>query len=368
MNSFELIDSAIALKSTPRVPVAPFIISFAGRCSGFTQTDIFFNLYKWQQALSITFDRIGKCDAVFPLLPSDAANSQMMRVLLPGRNLDVDAQFQIIEEEVMTRDDYNQIISNGYNDWYYDYLPRVRADLSNSRFSKIKAIAGFAKQGIRIRRNVNYWHRRGIPAMFYMGCYPAFDLFSLTRSLEPFSYDLYECSEMVEKACKVATPQIVAMAKNPLRITGGKRVCIFPMRSSASFISPQMFERFSLPHLKYMVETFARDDIVSVLHCDGDWTPMLKYLRELPRASCVIELDNMTDIFKAKEILGDWLCLKGNVPATLLVNGEPDQVENYCRHLIKEVAYGGGFILSSGCEVPLNAKIENVRALVNSAK
>ena len=93
---------------------------------------------------------------------------------------------------------------------------------------------------------------------------------------------------------------------------------------------------------------------------------MLPYLRELPRASCVIELDGTTDIFKAKEILGDWLCLKGDVPATLLAQGEPDQVSDYCQNLIRSIGSDGGFILSSGCEVPLDARPENVVALVQS--
>ena len=129
-----------------------------------------------------------------------------------------------------------------------------------------------------------------------------------------------------------------------------------------------MFERFVLPSLKRMVDIFHESGIVCVLHCDGNWTPLLQYLRELPRASCVVELDGMTDIFKAKEILGDWLCLKGDVPATLLAQGEPDQVTEYCHKLIREIGSSGGFILSSGCEVPLDAKPENVSALVQSVR
>jgi uroporphyrinogen decarboxylase len=129
-----------------------------------------------------------------------------------------------------------------------------------------------------------------------------------------------------------------------------------------------MFKRCALPHLKRMVQDFATAGVVSVLHCDGNWTPMLPYLRELPRASCIVELDGSTDIFKAKEILRDWLCLKGDVPAALLAQGEPAQVSEYCERLIETVGQGGGFILSSGCEVPLDAKPENVAALVQAGR
>jgi hypothetical protein len=367
MSASERIEAAITLKRGESIPVAPLIISFAGRCAGMTQADIFSSLHKWQQALEVTFARVGTPDAIFPLWPRDAAKSQMLRVLMPGDELEPDAQFQYSESEVMTREDYDFIFQKGYRAWFMQYLPRIRSDVPPGLFGRILTIRGFMLQGIRIKRNVNYWKRKmGIPAMFYAACYPAFDLFSLARSLMPFCHDLYDCPETIEQAIHAATPEIVSMAKIPLRLTGGKRVCIYPMRSSASFISPRMFERLALPSLKQMVESFLKAGIISVIHCDGNWAPMLPHLRELPRASCVIELDGMTDILKAKEILGDWLCLKGDVPATLLAQGEPDQVSEYCQNLIKNVGSDGGFILSSGCEVPLDAKPENVAALIRS--
>jgi uroporphyrinogen-III decarboxylase len=62
------------------------------------------------------------------------------------------------------------------------------------------------------------------------------------------------------------------------------------------------------------------------------------------------------------------MCLKGDVPARLLAFSEPGEVEAYCEKLVREVGADGGFILGSGCEVPLNAKVENVAAMVRVAR
>ena len=76
--------------------------------------------------------------------------------------------------------------------------------------------------------------------------------------------------------------------------------------------------------------------------------------------------DGTTDLFKAKEVLGDHMCLMGDVPPNMLCLDSPEQVYTYCRKLIRELG-PSGFILQSGCDIPPDAKLSNVQAMVAAA-
>ena len=104
-----------------------------------------------------------------------------------------------------------------------------------------------------------------------------------------------------------------------------------------------------------------------VLIFDANWNRDLERLREFPKAKCILSLDSKTDIFLAKKVLGDHMCIMGDVPPALLSLGTPGEVTAYCKRLINEVG-PGGFILSSGCDVPFDAKYENVKAMVESVQ
>lgn len=73
-------------------------------------------------------------------------------------------------------------------------------------------------------------------------------------------------------------------------------------------------------------------------------------------------------MFKAKEALGGRMCIMGDVPARLLAFGTRDEVLRYCKRLIEGAGRGGGFILSSGCSIPANAKAENVKAMTEACE
>jgi uroporphyrinogen-III decarboxylase len=60
------------------------------------------------------------------------------------------------------------------------------------------------------------------------------------------------------------------------------------------------------------------------------------------------------------------MCLMGDVSASMLYLEEPEDVYDYSAKLIRELG-PEGFILHSGCDIPANAKLENVRAMVAAA-
>ena len=72
-------------------------------------------------------------------------------------------------------------------------------------------------------------------------------------------------------------------------------------------------------------------------------------------------------IIKGKEIFGDYACIRGNVPASLLITGTPKQVEDYVKKMIEGCAEGGGYLVDGGVSgIPDEAKMENVKAMTDA--
>jgi uroporphyrinogen-III decarboxylase len=75
-------------------------------------------------------------------------------------------------------------------------------------------------------------------------------------------------------------------------------------------------------------------------------------------------LFDRTNMKAAKEKIGGFACIGGNVPASLFATGTPEMMENYCKELIDIAAPGGGFFLSPGAVID-QAKPENMSAYLN---
>jgi uroporphyrinogen-III decarboxylase len=141
------------------------------------------------------------------------------------------------------------------------------------------------------------------------------------------------------------------------------------MERGGGFYYPlNIYERFEYPYMKRMVETFAAEEILTVMHLDQNYTLNLPYFKDLPAKMVIAELDSMTDIFKAKEILAGHMCIAGDVPAALSSLGTPEEMEAYCSKLIDIVGKGSGFILSTGCTCPIDCRMENFKAMVDTTK
>ncbi|HLB27614.1 MAG TPA: uroporphyrinogen decarboxylase family protein, partial [Dehalococcoidales bacterium] len=93
------------------------------------------------------------------------------------------------------------------------------------------------------------------------------------------------------------------------------------------------------------------------------FTSRLEYLLDFPKGSILARLDR-TDIFRAKEVLRNHLCIQGNVPSTLLQTGSVQDVKDYCKKLIDVVGKGGGFILSPRSSTD-EVKPENLKAMID---
>ncbi|MCP8315335.1 MAG: uroporphyrinogen-III decarboxylase, partial [archaeon] len=121
------------------------------------------------------------------------------------------------------------------------------------------------------------------------------------------------------------------------------------------------------PTARIMIEQLIDAKIVPILQFDVDASPLFNYLKELPRGECILHVDSSTDIVKAKESVGNHICIMGNVSFLKLTTSE--DVKAYCKDLVNKLGEKGGFILSSDNPIVIDEEpIEKVRAIVDVKK
>jgi len=128
-------------------------------------------------------------------------------------------------------------------------------------------------------------------------------------------------------------------------------------------MSPEMFRKTFLPHMRRASDSIS---LPWVLHSDGDLTSLMPDLVGLGINGLNPIEPGAMDIVRVKKEWGNDICLLGNVDVNTLSAGTPDDVRREVRHLLSEVAPGGGYVLASGNSLPTYARPENVRAMIDT--
>jgi hypothetical protein len=367
MTRRERVEAAIALEKPDRVPVMPLMISFPIRHRGMTQGEAWRDFDKAFQAMLETFDDLGgfdmlpKTNVYWPVLGGRFANAPI-RNLIPGRQLAEDALAQINEKELFSRDDYDHIASVGWNAFWDEHYEKM----SGKSLARLTTIQNALLE--RFCREKEICEEKGIPVLLGTTVDSVLMAFSLCRTLTQFTMDLFEVPDKVKAAMDASCDDLIQNSLDTAAVTKGQYAFIVLERGSGAIYRLELFERFEWPYLQRYVDAYLAEGITPWLHLDTDWGLNLPYFKAFPKGKCVADLDSTTDIFRAKDILGGHMCISGDVPAALLALGSPGDIREYCQRLIDEVGKEGGFFLTTGCECPVDAKFENVKAMIDTAK
>jgi uroporphyrinogen-III decarboxylase len=131
-------------------------------------------------------------------------------------------------------------------------------------------------------------------------------------------------------------------------------------------MSAEQFAKFYWPTLRELAVALIREGLIPYIFWEGKCTTRLEAIRDIPTGKAIYRFE-ATDIMKAKDILGDRVCIRGNVPISLLATGTAEDVRSYCKKLIDRVGKDGGFIMDAAAHVT-EAKPENLRAMFDFTK
>ena len=138
--------------------------------------------------------------------------------------------------------------------------------------------------------------------------------------------------------------------------------------SSTSLLRVKQYEKFSLPFFQKNVDFIKSQGGGCGLHICGTSRKLWELL--IPTGIGTFGPDNVEDMAEAKEVLGPYMCIQGNVPPVEVMRlGTPYDVLRASRESIRK-AYDSpkGFVLTSGCQTPMFTPEENMTALMDAAR
>lgn len=141
---------------------------------------------------------------------------------------------------------------------------------------------------------------------------------------------------------------------------------IFDPVASPEIIPAQFFRELVAPRIK-RIFTALKDggSLANWLHITGQVNAILPLYPDI--GVDIANFDYCVDPQSAQSLLPN-TCLDGNLKPYDFVKATPETIGAKASSLLQQFSGRGGFILSSGCEVPPESRPENISAMVNSVR
>lgn len=389
---------AIELKEPDRIPV--FINASPATFLGIPHSAAYYDPVTWKlgiRQLTLDFEP-DTCNAGFANSGLTWEALEVKNRLWPGGTLPPDYEYQFIEGEYMKEDEYDLLLNDPTGFMLRRYLPRVFGALAplselpdlNSMFVGFegittlfdtpefeqlgRALSRAGKEMKKFRQEYGNAQEElatlGFPAFSHSGSVsiggaPFDTISSSLRGMKGSMLDMYRQPDKLIQACDVILERRIARSKpaDPKKRGNPKRIGMPLWRGDKTFMSYEQFKKFYWPGLKKAMATLIELGYVPMPFFEAEFGERLEHLLELPKGKVIACVEHM-DVARAKEILGGHCCVQGKVPSSLRL-GSPQEMEEYCKHMIDRCGKGGGFILSIGLP---RGKKEDIQAMLNSIK
>jgi len=404
------VEVAISLKEPDRVPITPMVTFFPSEVKGISKRDAMYHPEKLAQAAveifsPLNWDQVPPLIAVFSGELFDALGMRVYK--WPGaaaeeQRLQEHQPFQFVEGEYMKADEYEMVLSDPTGFAIRKLIPR--------HFSNFKGFSGFPSfggifntstsqfllplffgtpdgQGLlkSIQNTINsffkiigssnkYMQRMkklGFPLQFFNAVQAPYDSVSeFLRGMTGTMLDMYRRPEELKKLLEIMVEPSIQSAVDLAKLAPSNNIVFIPLhRGAEGFMNFEQFETFYWPSLTAIMEGLIKNNLTPMPFFEGKYTDRFSYLSEFAKKhkGKLIYWFDQSDIIKGKEVFGDYACIRGNVPASLLITGRPQQVEDYVKKSIEGWAEGGGYIVDGGVSgIPDEPKLENVKAMTDA--
>ncbi len=163
--------------------------------------------------------------------------------------------------------------------------------------------------------------------------------------------------ETLEFTTKVIDDYGKAMIK-----AGADGVCI--LEPAGVLLSPQTYEEFSGNYVKKLKQSW---ESLVFLHICGNTTNIIPKMVD---TGCDgLSIDAPVDLVGVKNLIPDDVLVIGNVnPVATIAYGSREDVEKESTALIEGMKDRKNYVLSSGCDIPADAKLDNIHAMIDVAR
>ncbi|MCD6407433.1 hypothetical protein J7L87_00075 [bacterium] len=184
-----------------------------------------------------------------------------------------------------------------------------------------------------------------------------------------FSYKLKDAPEKLKEEAENMVKEAIERAEKIKKHGGldGFALCADYCFNTGPFLSPSMFSEFVTPYLAKLIKAYRDMGFYVIKHTDGNIMPILDQLVQTnPHALHSLDPQAGVDIKEVKKLVGDKVCLIGNVNCGLLQTGTDEEVIASAKYALKWGMPGYGYIFSTSNCIYTGMKLERYKLMLKA--